>query len=349
MTHEDINQLIQIRIEKGVELRKSGVNPYSNGFRTTHTVSAARALCEGKTGEELESSPEEYSLAGRIMAINSFGKAIFLRIRDFTGQIQVFLKKDVLGEEVFQTVKRLDVGDFIGVRGRLFLTKTGELTLLAAGFHFLTKSVRPLPEKWHGLKDIETRHRQRYVDLVMNPEVKEIFRIRAEIIKYIRNFLDAKGYLEVETPMLHPVLGGANARPFRTHHNTLDMDLYLRIAPELYLKRLVVGGMDRVYEINKNFRNEGMSARHNPEFTMIEFYQAYATYEDLMALTEELLGGLVLKITGSHKIRKGETEIDFTPPFRRLGILDSLREYGGAREEDFASLENAREFAVRCG
>jgi lysyl-tRNA synthetase class 2 len=346
MSEEPIKELMRIRMEKCEELRKMNENPYANDFKVTHSIGEIIEARSHEKAEELDKNRQNYCIAGRIMAVNSFGKAAFIRIRDRAGQIQVFLSKNETGEKNFSLLKKADIGDIIGAGGYLFRTRTNELTLLAINFRILTKSLRPLPEKWHGLKDMEIRQRQRYVDLIVNPEVREIFVKRAKIIKYIRDFLDARGFLEVETPMMHPVLGGANAKPFITYHNVLGMNLYLRIAPELYLKRLVVGGFERVYEINKNFRNEGIDHRHNPEFTMLEFYLAYADYNDLMVLTEEMLSGLVMSVSGSHKIRYRGTEIDFTPPFRRLSVIDAVKEYAGADDSDLSQIKSVVRFAA---
>jgi lysyl-tRNA synthetase class 2 len=264
------------------------------------------------------------------MLLRHFGKASFATIQDGTSRIQVYVQKQVLGEQDFARFKKLlDLGDIIGVSGTLFRTKTNELTLAVQTFVLLTKSLQPLPEKFHGLTDIETRYRQRYLDLMVNPEVRRVFEARAKIIRLLRQFFDRRGYLEVETPMMQPIPGGATAKPFVTHHNALDMKLFLRIAPELYLKRLVVGGLERVYEINRNFRNEGLSIMHNPEFTMLEFYQAYATYEDLMALTEELISSLALEVLGSPSLAGPGEVIDLTPPWRRLDLRESLTIIGG--------------------
>src|SRR5262249_30252648 len=261
----------------------------------------------------LEASPRTYTIAGRVVAIRSFGKAAFLKLRDRSGELQIHVKKDVLGDR-FERFQLTDLGDFVGVTGTLFRSKTGALTLAAPDSRPLTKAMRRLPEKWHGLTDVETRYRQRYLDLISNPAVKEVFLRRTQLIRFLREFLDARGYLEVETPMMHPLVSGAAARPFSTHHNALDVPLFLRIAPELYLKRLVVGGLERVYEINRNFRNEGISTRHNPEFTMLEWYQAYATYEDLMAETEEMVSGAAQRVTGSPKVPYQGQVIGVTPP-----------------------------------
>ncbi|MFV2081997.1 MAG: lysine--tRNA ligase, partial [bacterium] len=270
------SRLYKLRREKVRQIRDLGLNPYVTGYQRKQVARDIHRDMEGKSPQQIESTQNTYVLAGRVMAIRSFGKAAFIHIEDSSGRVQIFIKKDELGDEVFEEFKQWDIGDIIGVTGTVFVTKTGELTILASEIVLLTKSVRPLPEKWHGLKDVEIRYRQRYVDLIANPEVREVFRTRSNLIASIREYLDENGFMEVETPMMQPVPGGAVARPFKTHHNTLDMDLYLRIAPELYLKRLVIGGFERVYELNRNFRNEGISTMHNPEFTMLEFYMAYA-------------------------------------------------------------------------
>jgi lysyl-tRNA synthetase class 2 len=289
----------------------------------------------------------DYTIAGRVVAVRTFGKAAFLKLRDRTGELQIFLKKDVAGAD-YDLLPLVDLGDICAATGRAMRTRTGELTLEAKRFTVLTKALRPLPEKWHGLVDVETRYRQRYLDLVSNyPDVRETFLKRARLVQHIRGFLDARGFVEVETPMMHPLVSGANARPFVTHHNTLDMKLYMRIAPELYLKRLVVGGFERVYEINRNFRNEGISTRHNPEFTMLEFYQAHATYEDLMVLTEEMLSGAALSVCGTTKVEYQGKTIDFTPPFRRLTMKEAIREAIGA-DVNLDDPEKMRELLLRA-
>jgi lysyl-tRNA synthetase class 2 len=293
--------------------------------------------------EDLEQTPAHTTVAGRIIALRDFGKACFAHIQDATGKIQIYMKRDLIGEK-FSLVKSLDIGDMIGVTGRLFRTKTKELTIEVADMVFLSKSLRPLPEKWHGLKDIEMRYRQRYVDLIVNPQVKEIFAKRSALIKAIRDFLDAQGFIEVETPMMHPIPGGATARPFKTHHNALGMDLYLRIAPELYLKKLLVGGYERVYELNKNFRNEGISTRHNPEFTMLEFYIAYKDYQFLMGFTEELFCYVAQRLGATLQIPYGEETIDLTPPWPRIPMLDALKQRG-VPDEVFGDEDTARKWA----
>ncbi|MCX8011839.1 MAG: lysine--tRNA ligase, partial [Desulfobacterota bacterium] len=263
------------------------------------------------------------------MTVRNFGKAAFFHFQDRTGKLQAFIQKNPEKEEDFSLFKKLDVGDFVGLKGKPFRTKTNELTVLVEEIYLLTKSLQPLPEKWHGLTDIESRYRQRYLDLIMNARTRQIFERRSLIIQYLRNFLLSRDFFEVETPMMHPIAGGATARPFKTFHQTLSMELYLRIAPELYLKRLVIGGMEKVFEINRSFRNEGVSAQHNPEFTMLEFYQAYATYKDLMMLTEEMFGEVVKSIFGKLQIEYQGTTLDFTPPWRRISLHDSLVSIGG--------------------
>ena len=324
---EEINELIEQRIRKLEELRQSGVEPFGGSFYAEDHATDLHDKFSTVSKEALEADPVAASLAGRIVAMRNFGKAAFAHIQDATGRIQVYLRKDVLNEK-YSLVKKLDIGDIIGLKGKLFRTKTNELTLEVNDVVLLTKSLRPLPEKWHGLKDIETRYRQRYVDLIVNPEVKQAFVKRSIIIKAIRDFLESKGFIEVETPMMQPIPGGATARPFKTHHNALDADLYLRIAPELYLKRLLVGGYERVYELNRNFRNEGISTKHNPEFTMLEFYIAYRDYNFLMSLTEELITNIAEKTLGTLKVPYGDDIIDLTPPWPRITMLEALMRKG---------------------
>jgi lysyl-tRNA synthetase class 2 len=319
-------EIYDARRAKADKLRERGINPYRNGYKVGDDIAKVVAAQGKKSAEELEAEKPRASIAGRIVAERSFGKAAFLKLRDRTGELQAYVKKDVLGEALFGTYKLCDVGDHVAVTGPVFRTKTGELSVHAETFEVLTKALRPLPEKWHGLSDVEIRYRQRYLDLIANAEVRETFKKRSKLVRAIRTFLDERDYLEVETPMMHPLVSGAAARPFETHHNTLDIDLYLRIAPELYLKRLVVGGFERVYEINRNFRNEGISTQHNPEFTMLEFYQAHATYEDLMALTEELFRTVATEVTGAAKVAYQGQELDFGQPFRRVTMADAVRE-----------------------
>ncbi len=324
------NEQSEQRKEKLNELRALGVNPFANGYKPSHLASELVSEYGGLSGEELENATGEFSLAGRVVALRDFGKSLFLHIADRTGKIQGYIKSDIVGQDNLKFFKKyVDLGDFIGIKGNLFKTRTGELTVNVKEFEFLTKSLHPLPEKWHGLKDVEARYRQRYLDLISNPDVKEIFLTRSRIIKLIRKFLDERAFIEVETPILHPIAGGAAARPFETHHNALDMDLVLRIAPELYLKRLVIGGIERVYEIGRTFRNEGVSTQHNPEFTMIELYQAYATYEDLMDLIEDMICSLSQELKGSLIFPYGDVEIDMSRPWKRISIIETLQEILG--------------------
>ncbi len=323
------NQILSQRREKAEALAALGVNLYSNTFKPANKVGQLLPKGENLAAESAEPGSPGYSIAGRVMSMRKFGKAAFCHLADTTGRMQIYLQRDTLGEEQFNVFKKWDIGDIVGVEGSLFKTKTGELSLLAAGITMISKSLRPLPEKWHGLTDVETRYRQRYVDLIVTPESRETFRKRVEIIRLVRDYLNGRDFIEVETPMMQPVPGGATARPFKTHHKALDMDLYLRIAPELYLKRLLVGGFERVFEINRNFRNEGLSTRHNPEFTMLEFYQAYATYHDLMDLTEELISSICEKVNGTMQITYQGVPVNLAPPWKRLTMDEALVEVGG--------------------
>jgi len=326
------NQTLKQRREKAESLEELGVNLYSNSFTPANAIEQLLPKGDSLEAQETEPGGNSYSIAGRIMAMRKFGKAAFCHITDQTGRIQIYLKKDKLGDETFTAFKKWDIGDIVGINGTLFKTKVGELSVAATDITMISKSLRPLPEKWHGLTDVETRYRQRYVDLIVTPESRETFKKRVEIIKLIREYLDGRDFMEVETPMMQPVPGGATAKPFMTHHNALDMDLYLRIAPELYLKRLLVGGFERVFEINRNFRNEGLSTRHNPEFTMLEFYQAYATYEDMMDLTEEMISSICQKIHGSMQINYQGTEVNLSPPWKRLTMDEALIQMAGVDE-----------------
>ena len=329
---------------------------YPDRFGATDTVSALAARFADATAETLEATPVEARVAGRILAIRIQGKAAFLDLSDGKARLQVYVRKDAVGDAAWDLFQSLDLGDWIGVDGPMFRTRTGQLSVKAKSVSFLAKSLKPLPEKWHGLKDVERRYRQRYLDLAVNPESRQVFEKRAAIVRAIRKFLDARGYLEVETPMMQPIAGGALARPFVTHHNALDLQLYLRIAPVLYLKRLVVGGIERVYEINRNFRNEGISTQHNPEFTMLEFYQAYSRATDLMDLTEEMLVQLVRDVVGGQTTKWGEHTIDWSPPYRRVTMRNAVLEAtkddprGAVKPEELASadalLAAARRFGV---
>jgi lysyl-tRNA synthetase class 2 len=326
---EERNDLLAQRRAKLDELRAEGCNPFANDFQVSHCTAELHAAHAEDDADALAGCGAVYALAGRIMARRDFGKAAFLQLQDRSGRCQVYLSQEQLGDAGYALYRKLDIGDIIGVTGIPFRTKTNELSLRADSLRLLTKSVLPLPEKWHGLTDVETRYRQRYLDLIVNQEVRETFRKRSRIIALIRDFMVARDFLEVETPMMQPLAGGATARPFVTHHNTLKMDLFLRIAPELYLKRLVVGGFERVFEINRNFRNEGISIQHNPEFTMMEFYQAYATYADLMELTEELVCHVAEQVVGSLQFTYGGREVDLRRPWRRLSVRAAVMEYGG--------------------
>jgi lysyl-tRNA synthetase, class II len=335
------------RLQKLTELREQGVEPFANGFVPTHTIAQVLGEFGALAGPELEGLNRTFRLAGRLMLLREFGKATFCHFQDGTSRVQAYVQKQVLGPEAFARFKRLDLGDIVGFTGTLFRTKTGELTLAVSDFVLLTKSLLPLPEKYHGLTDVETRYRQRYLDLMVNPQVREVFVRRAAIVSLMRQFFEARGFLEVETPMMQPIPGGATARPFVTHHQALDMTLYLRIAPELYLKRLVIGGFDRVFEINRNFRNEGLSIQHNPEFTMLEFYQAYATHEDLMVLTEALICHVARELLGTLRLTYQGAEIDLTPPWRRLDLRESLTSIGGIPAEVVRDRQALVELALK--
>jgi lysyl-tRNA synthetase, class II len=330
------------RLEKAEKWRALGLHPYGNGFRPTEVAGEIVRRHGAESAESLQAAGPVYRVAGRVVAVRSFGKAAFLKLRDRSGEIQVHVKQDALGDK-YERFRLTDLGDYVGVEGTLFRSKTGELTLAATDYLPLTKALRPLPEKWHGLTDVETRYRQRYLDLVANPVVKGVFLKRTQLIRFIREFLDARDFVEVETPMMHPLVSGAAARPFTTHHNALDIPLYLRIAPELYLKRLVVGGLERVYEINRNFRNEGVSTRHNPEFTMLEWYQAYATYQDLMDLTEEMLREAAERVTGSTRVTYQGLQLDFGRGWRRLPMGQAVLEaFPALREKDLWDADRLR-------
>ncbi len=345
---EDYNELIQQRFKKLAEISAMGTKPYAGRFDVSTSAQALIDTYGNTTKEELEAKRIEVVIAGRIVAMRSFGKAGFGHIQDGSGRIQVYFQKNTLGEDRYALFKKIDIGDFIGVKGFLFRTKTNELTVEMEEFTLLSKSLRPLPEKWHGLTDVELRYRQRYVDLIVNPEVKNVFILRTKIVQAIRSFLNARGYLEVETPMMQSIPGGATAKPFKTHHNALDMDLYLRIAPELYLKRLLVGGFERVYEINRNFRNEGISTRHNPEFTMLEFYTAYADYRYLLDLTEQMVSQVAQEVLGTTEVEYEGHKISLAPPWRRVTYLDSLRQ-AGVPDEVLIDAGKARDHAKKLG
>ncbi|VAW86828.1 Lysyl-tRNA synthetase (class II) [hydrothermal vent metagenome] len=343
----DENTLIAQRRQKLTKLREAG-NPFPNDFRRNVTAAELHAKYDEKDKEFLDETPVRVKVAGRMMAKRIMGKNSFTQLLDMSGKIQVFVQRDALPEGGYLEYKTWDVGDIIGVEGVLFKTKTNELSVRVEEIRLLTKSLRPLPEKFHGLSDQETRYRQRYVDLIMNEEVKNTFRIRSAVVDHFRKFLNERGFLEVETPMMHVIPGGATARPFVTHHNALDMELFLRVAPELYLKRLVVGGFEKVYEINRNFRNEGLSTRHNPEFTMVEFYQAYADYHDLMDLTEELLRTMAESVLDTTTVKYQGAEYDFAKPFQRMTIVESILKFSPEiKAEELDGLDTARAIASR--
>ncbi len=324
---EETKDIIQKRRDKLDEIRKFGVDPYPHKYEPTHTTADIhRGFAED---QETPDATQQVRIAGRIMTKRDHGKSSFAHLQDSNGRIQIYVRRDTIGADPYITYRRFDTGDIIGVEGTLFRTRTGELTVLVETIQLLSKSIRPLPEKWHGLQNKQTRYRQRYADLIMNPEVKEVFLKRTRIVQAIRDMLNERNFIEVETPVLQPIYGGANARPFTTYHNTLEQDLYLRIANELYLKRLIVGGFERVYEFSRDFRNEGMDRDHNPEFTMLELYQAYADYIQIMELTETLIADTAKAIHGATRLQYQEHELDFTPPWRRISMVDSVREHSG--------------------
>ncbi len=341
------SSLTEVRVGKVQELLDLGIPPYATGFVPDLFSEEFRQRFGHMTTSD--ASGELVRMAGRIMALRILGKATFLRLSDASGDFQVYLARDTVGVETYKLVKKLDVGDIIGVEGHPFVTRSGELSLLTDKFTILTKSLRPLPEKWHGLTDVETRYRQRYLDLIVNRRSRDIVVIRSRIISYLRHFLTERNFLEVETPMMQAIPGGATAKPFETFHHALSRRLYLRVAPELYLKRLLVGGFVRVFEINRNFRNEGISTQHNPEFTMLEFYKAFSTYEDLMTMTEEMLSGLAYDIFGGFKFSYGETAVDLTPPWPRMTVREALLRYGGFRPEQIDDRNSVFIKAVETG
>ena len=339
---EDLNELMLARRDKLAAIAAKGIEPFGRHYEATHHAQDVLdnfASLEGQT----------VKVAGRIMAIRGHGKAGFANLRDMSGQIQLYLRQDVLGEEIYDTVHQFDVGDIIGAEGEVFRTRTGEISIKVVAFQFLTKSLRPLPEKWHGLKDVEIRYRQRYLDLIVNPDVQKAFLVRIKMIQAIRRALDARGFLEVETPMMHAIAGGAAAKPFVTHHNALDMKLYMRIAPELYLKRLIVGGFEKIYELNRVFRNEGISIKHNPEFTLLELYQAFGDYETVMKLTEEVIAAVAQEVLGTSRISYQGQTIDLTPPWRRLTMAEAVKQYSGIDFAAIHSLAEARQAADSIG
>jgi len=336
------NDLWRIRLEKLELLRQADIEPYADRYVRTHN-----ALNILEHFEVLED--QEVSVAGRIMSKRDQGKVIFVHIQDLSGRIQIYIRKDELGETLFDLITKFDVGDIIGIEGKVFRTKRGEISIHARNVKLLSKAMRPLPEKFHGLTNVEIRYRKRYLDLVMNPDVRQVFVTRSKIIRYMREFLEEREFLEVETPTLHTIPGGAAARPFSTHHNALDIDLYLRIALELPLKRLIVGGFEKVFEIGRTFRNEGISIKHNPEFTMMELYQAYANFQDIMELTEEMIAHIVQKIHGTLEITYQDQLLQFQTPWRRLPMLDGILEYSGVDFRDIKTDEQARQVAQEKG
>ena len=338
----DLNELKRVRLEKLEELRQMGVDPFGSRFERDADCQSILDNFEAMEGQNV-------SVAGRIMSKRRHGKAGFANLQDLSGTIQLYFRKDDLGEERYELFKKLDIGDILGIKGFLFRTQKGEITIHVEVMEYLSKSLNPLPEKWHGLKDVEMRYRQRYVDLIVNPEARAVFIKRSQIVKEIRNYLDERGFLEVETPMMQPIAGGAAARPFITYHNTLDMNLYLRIAPELYLKRLIVGGLEKVYEINRSFRNEGIDTRHNPEFTMLELYQAYADYQVMMELTENMVSAVLQKVNGSMQVEFEGEMLDFTPPWHRITMLDAINKYAGLDFRNITSDGEAQAAAAELG
>ena len=339
----------EYKLNKLKNLINNNIEPYINTFKVDHPINMINKQYKEKDPQDLLNKKYTFTTAGRIVSIRKFGKAAFLLIKDRTGEIQVYIKKNNCSEVSCLAFDNSDIGDFIGIFGYLFKTRTGELTIFIENYQLLTKSLDDLPEKWHGLKDIEKRYRQRYLDLLINKNVKDIFIARDKIIREIRAFFSERDFIEVETPMMQPIAGGATAKPFTTYHSALDMKLYLRIAPELYLKRLVIGGMERVFEINRNFRNEGISTRHNPEFTMIEWYIAYADYNDLMNMTEDMVTGISKKLLGSLNITYNNHSIDFTPPWSRLTLFKALEDYTDFSAQELSNIEEAKKIALNVG
>lgn len=325
----ELSEMLQIRRGKLDELRSLGIDPFGKKYDRTHHAGDLIAKYDGMTKEELDEQHAEVRVAGRIMAKRGMGKAIFAHIQDLSGKIQIYVRQDSVPEAAFDAFRLLDLGDIVGIAGTMFKTKTGETTIKASEVEVLSKSLYPLPDKYHGLKDVELRYRQRYVDLIINPEVQQTFITRSRIIQSMRRYLDSQGYLEVETPTLHAIAGGAAAKPFITHHNALDMQLYMRIAIELHLKRLIVGGLEKVYEIGRVYRNEGISTRHNPEFTMIELYEAYADYQDIMNLTESMIAHIAQEVLGTQVVNYQGHEVNLAPAWRRVSMVDAVKEVKG--------------------
>jgi len=336
-----LDRIAQQRQQKLDRMRQRGINPYPYGYHRSHTTQQAIDQLKQQEGKSQTEAPV-VSLGGRIMANRPMGKTSFLDLRDGSGKIQLYFRKDLLGEESYKMLRELDIGDIIGVSGKLLRTKSGEPTLEVENFTLLAKSLQPLPEKWHGLSDVDKRYRQRYLDLIASAEVKEIFRVRSQVITAVRNFLNQRGFLEVETPVLQPSAGGALARPFITHHHALDQDFYLRIALELHLKRLIIGGFDKVYEIGRIFRNEGVSTKHNPEFTMLESYEAYADYNDVMRMVEEMVSEVCHRVLGSDKVELGGNKLSFKPPWQRLELRQAIIKYSGIDFEHYPDTDSLR-------
>lgn len=346
---EELNDQLLVRRQKMTAIQENGQDPFGSRFERTHLSTEVREQFADQTKEQLEENLQEVIIAGRIMTKRGKGKAGFAHIQDLGGQIQIYVRQDHVGEEAYDLFKQADLGDIVGVCGNVFRTQVGELSVKAEGFTFLTKALRPMPEKFHGLQDVEQRYRQRYLDLMTNEDSKKTFITRSKIIRAIRNYLDNAGYLEVETPMLHTIAGGAAARPFITHHNALDMELYMRIAIELHLKRLIVGGLEKVYEIGRVFRNEGISTRHNPEFTMIELYEAYADYKDIMSLTENLIAHVAQEVLGTTSVQYGEDEINLAVGWRRVHMVDAVKEATGVDFWQPMTKEQAQALAQEHG
>jgi len=349
MSHEELNDQLRVRRDKMNSLREKGMDPFGKRFERSHLTDQLISEFGELEKEEIEAKNVSVKIAGRIMTKRGKGKAGFAHLQDLTGQIQIYVRQDAVGEEQYEIFDTADLGDIVGVEGTLFKTKVGELSIKAANFIFLSKALRPLPEKFHGLKDVEQRYRQRYLDLITSNDSKTTFINRSRIIQSMRRYLDGQGYLEVETPLMHSIAGGASARPFVTHHNALDMQLYMRIAIELHLKRLIVGGLEKVYEIGRVFRNEGISTRHNPEFTMLELYEAYADWRDIMSLTENMVAHIAQDVLGTTTIQYGEYEIDLKPEWKRLHMVDAIKEHTGVDFWNQMSKEEARALAKEHG
>ncbi|SDQ04136.1 lysyl-tRNA synthetase, class II [Virgibacillus subterraneus] len=346
---EELNDHMKVRREKLQSYKEQGVDPFGGKFERTDSAEDLISKYDQFSKEELEEKTDKVTIAGRVMTKRGKGKAGFAHLQDLSGQIQIYVRKDMIGEEAYEVFNSTDMGDIVGVTGVMFKTKVGEISVKASEFTLLTKSLRPLPEKYHGLKDIEQRYRQRYLDLITNPDSRETFVLRSKIIQSMRHYLDGQGFLEVETPMMHGIPGGASARPFETHHNALDIPLYMRIAIELHLKRLIVGGLEKVYEVGRVFRNEGVSTRHNPEFTMMELYEAYADFHDVMSLTENLIAHITKEVLGDTTLMYGDYEVSLEPEWKRLHMVDAVKEYTGADFWKNMSDEDARVLAKEHG